>query len=84
MYDKSSHAWAPIGLLSNPKSLVAVASVSDNAMIVIGGCVKGDTMSDVKSSSARLSYKPTRHRAHPMCLANHQQFSFCIVIINNK
>ena len=51
MYDESNHLWKPIGLLSNPKSSVAVASVSDNAIIVIGGCTKGDTMSDVKSSS---------------------------------
>ena len=51
MYDKSSHAWKPIGVLSNPKSSVAVASIFDNAIIVIGGCTKGDTMSDVKSSS---------------------------------
>ena len=51
MYDESSNAWKAIGKLSNPKSSVAVASVFDNAIIVIGGCTKGDTMSDVKSSS---------------------------------
>ena len=38
MYDKSSHAWKPIGVLSNPKSSVPVASIFDNAIIVIWGC----------------------------------------------
>ena len=51
IYDESRHVWKTIGLLSNPKTSVAVASVFDNAVIVIGGCTKGDTMSDVKSSS---------------------------------
>jgi len=52
-YDQSSQTWKTIGLLLNAKSSVGVASVFDNAMIVIGGCTKGDTMADVKSSSMK-------------------------------
>ena len=53
-YDYSTRTWETIGLLFNAKSSVAVASVFDNAMIVLGGCTKGDTMADVKSSSMRM------------------------------
>lgn len=51
MYNLSTRTWKTIGLLLYPKSSIAVASVCNNAIIVIGGCTKGDTMADVKSSS---------------------------------
>lgn len=53
MYDSTNGVWKTIGLLSFAKSSVAVASVYDNAIIVIGGCTKGDSTADVKSSSIR-------------------------------
>ena len=42
MYDNSDHSWKKIGSLSSPKCVVGVAAVHNNAIIVIGGCTKGD------------------------------------------
>ena len=50
MYDNADHSWKKIGLLSSPKCMVAVAAVHDNAIIVIGGCTKGDHKVNYKSS----------------------------------
>ena len=51
MYDNSNKSWKKIGSLSSPRSLVAVAAVYNNAIVVIGGCTKGDTNANSKSSS---------------------------------
>ena len=51
MYDNSNKSWKMIGSLSSARSGVAVATVYNNAIIVIGGCVKGDIMANAKSSS---------------------------------
>ena len=51
MYDNSDKSWKKIGSLSFARSRVAIAAVYDNAVIVIGGCTRGDTMASRKSSS---------------------------------
>ena len=48
MYDISNKSWKKIGSLSSARSRVAVAAVYNNAIVVIGGCTKGN---DAKSSS---------------------------------
>jgi len=48
MYDESTNSWRnTTASLSSPRSAVAIATVNDNAIIVIGGCTKGgqDTIS---------------------------------------
>ena len=51
MYDNSKKSWKKIGSLSSERSLVAVAAVYNNAIVVIGGCTKGDELANIKSSS---------------------------------
>ena len=51
MYDNSNKSWKKIGSLSSARSRVAVAAVYNNAIIVIGGCTKGDTLANARSSS---------------------------------
>ena len=51
MYDNSNKSWKKIGSLSSARSRVAVAAVYNNAIVVIGGCTKGDTVAGAKSSS---------------------------------
>ena len=51
MYDNPNKSWKKIGSLSSARSAVAVAAVYNNAIVVIGGCTNGDTMSNAKSSS---------------------------------
>ena len=51
MYDNSNKSWKKIGSLSSARSDVAVAAVYNNAIVVIGGCTKGDTIANRKSSS---------------------------------
>ena len=50
MYDNSDHSWKKIGSLSSGKCRVGVAAVHDNAIIVIGGCTKGDHTVNCDSS----------------------------------
>ena len=50
MYDNSDYSWKKIGSLSSPRCIVAVAAVHNNAIIVIGGCTKGDHEVNYKSS----------------------------------
>ena len=50
MYDNSNKSWKKIGLLSFARSEAAVATVYNNAIIVIGGYTKGDTLTNVRSS----------------------------------
>jgi len=52
MYDDSSKSWKNVASLSSARSEVVVAAVSNNAIIVIGGCTKGGIdASNAKSSS---------------------------------
>jgi len=51
MYDDSSKSWKNISSLSSARSLVAIAAVNNNAIIVIGGCTKGGSLDNAKSSS---------------------------------
>ena len=51
MYDNSNKSWKKIGSLSSARSLVAVAAVYNNAIVVIGGCTKGDTPANAKLST---------------------------------
>ena len=51
MYDNSDYSWKKVGSLSSPKCMVGVAAVHNNAIIVIGGCTKGDLRVNRRSSS---------------------------------
>ena len=51
MYDNFNKSWKKIGSLASARSQVAVAAVYNNAIVVIGGCTKGGSMADAKSSS---------------------------------
>ena len=51
MYDNSDHSWRSVGSLSSARHFVAVAAVDDNVIVVIGGCTKGGSMADRRSSS---------------------------------
>ena len=51
MYDNSNKSWKKIGSLSSARSRVAVAAVYNNAIVVIGGCTKADTLANARSSS---------------------------------
>ena len=48
MYDNFNKSWKKIGSLSSARSVVAVAAVYNNVIVVIGGCTKG---ANAKSSS---------------------------------
>ena len=54
IYDNSNKSWKKIGSLSSARSSVAVAAVYNNAIIIIGGCTKGGSVADVKSSSMKI------------------------------
>ena len=49
-YDYLYHTWRHVGSLSSARSLVAVATVDNNAIVVIGGCTKGGNKADRRSS----------------------------------
>ena len=51
MYDTSNKSWKKVGSLSSARSDVAVAEIYNNAIIVVGGCTKGGTRANAKSSS---------------------------------
>ena len=51
MYDDSSKSWRKIAFLPSARSRVAIATVNNNAMIVIGGNTKGGSVDNAKSSS---------------------------------
>ena len=51
MYDNSDHLWKNVGSMSFARSEVAVAAVYSNAIIIIGGCTKVDTIANRQSSS---------------------------------
>ena len=54
MYDNSNKSWKKIGSLSSARTAVAVAAVYNNAIVVIGGCTKGNTIANRESSSLRV------------------------------
>jgi len=54
MYDNTNNSWKKIGSLSSDRSEVAIAVVYNNAIIVIGGCTKGDTIANARSSSLTI------------------------------
>ena len=49
-YNNSEHSWRSVGSLSSARHFVAVAAVDDNAIVVIGGCSKGGSVAERKSS----------------------------------
>ena len=51
MYDNSNKSWKKIGSLTPARFTVAVAAVYNNAIIIFGGCTKGGSMANAKSSS---------------------------------
>ena len=51
MYDNSDHSWKSVGSLSSARSHMAVAAVDDNTIVVIGGCTKGGSSAECRSSS---------------------------------
>ena len=51
IYDNSDHSWRKVGSLSSAKFHPGVAAVDNNAVIIIGGCTKGGSKDDYKSSS---------------------------------
>ena len=54
MYDNSNKSWKKIGSLSSARSYAAVAAVYNNAIIIIGGCTKGGSIANCKSSSVTM------------------------------
>ena len=54
MYDNSNKSWKKVGSLTAARSRVAVAAVYNNAIIIIGGYTKGDSMDNAKSSSVKV------------------------------
>ena len=54
MYDNSSKSWKNIGSMSFARSKTAVAAIYNNAIIIIGGCTKADTLANAKSSSVTM------------------------------
>ena len=50
MYDNFNNSWKKIGSLSSARSMVAIAVVYNNAIVVIGGCTEG-SMAKRQSSS---------------------------------
>ena len=54
MYDNPNKSWKKIGSLSFARCKVAVAAVYNNAIIIIGGCTKTDSMANIKSSSVTV------------------------------
>ena len=51
MYDNTNRSWKTIAALPSARCSVAIATVFNNAIIVIGGCAKGGIMSNRNSSS---------------------------------
>jgi len=51
MYDDSKKSWRKIASLPSARSRLAIAAINNNAIIIIGGCTKSDTLANAKSSS---------------------------------
>ena len=54
MYDNSSKLWKNSKLLTSARSYAAVAAISNDSIIVIGGCTKGGSGGNWNSSSLKL------------------------------
>ena len=54
MYDNSKKSWKKIGSLSSARCAAAAVAVYNNAIIIIGGCTKGDNLYNRKLSSLTL------------------------------
>ena len=50
MYNKTNNSWKKIGSLSSSRSGVAVATVCNNAIIIIGGCAKVEATANAEPS----------------------------------
>ena len=55
MYDNSDYTWRSVGSLSSARSYVAVAAVDDNAIVVIGGCTRGELIIKAEHKSSSLT-----------------------------
>ena len=51
MYDDSNKSWKKIASLPSARLGVAVATIENNAIIIIGGCTKGGSMDNAMLSS---------------------------------
>ena len=69
MYDNFNKSWKKIGSLSSARTYIAVAAVYNNAIIIIGGCTKGVSMTTAISSSVTVVELGQAKRIHPS-LAN--------------
>jgi len=54
MYDDSKKSWRMIASLPSARSKLAIATVNNNAIIIIGGSTKRDTLANAKSSSLTI------------------------------
>ena len=54
MYNSSNKSWRKIGSLSSARSAVGIAAVYNNAIIIIGGYTKGNSIADYLSSSLTM------------------------------
>ena len=54
MYNHSNKSWRKIGLLSSARTRAAVAAVYNNAIVIIGGCTKADTLANHRSSTMTI------------------------------
>lgn len=51
MYEFSKGSWKKVGAITFPRSLVAVATIGDSAIILIGGYTKGGSLANANSST---------------------------------
>jgi len=61
MYDDSSKSWKNISSLSSARSLVAIAAVNDNAIIVIGGYTNPDYLRSSSVTTVELGQAQLVH-----------------------
>ena len=54
MYDSSSKSWKKIAFLSPARSYTTAVAISDNAIVVIGGCTKGENVTNATSTSLNM------------------------------
>ena len=54
VYDYSNWSWKKIGSLSSARTRAPVAAVYNNAIVIVGGCTKADTLGNRRSSSMTL------------------------------
>ena len=56
MYDNSIKSWKKIGhgSLKSARCTAAAVAVYDNAIIIIGGCTKGDSLNNRETSSVKI------------------------------